>query len=151
MKNRVTLKAARSSGFTLIELMISLAIIAILAGLALPGYKDYITRSRLPAAAATLAIQRVKLEQYFLDNKTYVGACAAGTVAPLPAADDFVYTCPTLTATEFKVVATGTAKVKDFVYSIDQENNRLTTGLPADGKWGTATINCWVTRKGGVC
>ena len=151
MKNRTTQQSVRASGFTLIELMISLVVIAILAGLALPSYQDYVMRSRIPSATATLAIQRVKLEQYYLDNKTYVGACAANTVAPLPSADDFVYSCPTLTATQFTVLATGGAKMKDFVYSIDQDNNRLTTKLPADGKWGTAQINCWVTRKGGVC
>jgi hypothetical protein len=42
---------------------------------------------------------RVKMEQFFQDNRTYVGACAGGTVAPKP--DDstnFAYTCPTLAA-----------------------------------------------------
>jgi len=151
MKNSLPQRQAPMRGFTLIELMIVVAIVAILAGLALPAYKDYVIRGRIPAATANLAAQRVKLEQYFLDNKTYVGACATNTVAPLPPADDFTYTCPTLTATAFTVVATGGTKMNGFIYTIDQDNTRVTTGLPADGKWGTAPIQCWVTRKGGVC
>jgi type IV pilus assembly protein PilE len=151
MKNSISRRQAPAGGFTLIELMVVVAIVAILAGIALPTYTDFVIRGRIPAATANLAAQRVKLEQYFLDNKTYIGACAANTVAPLPAADDFTYTCPTLTATAFTVVATGGTRVKDFVYTIDQDNTRVTTGLPAGGKWGTAPVQCWVTRKGGVC
>jgi len=151
MKKSIIQRRAPQRGFTLIELMIVVAIVAILAGLALPAYTDYIIRGRIPQATANLAAQRVKLEQYFLDNKTYVGACAANTVAPLPANDDFTYTCPVLTATAFTVTATGGTKMAGFIYTIDQDNTRVTTGLPASGKWGTAPINCWVTRKGGIC
>lgn len=151
MKNALPRRLNPLLGFTLIELMIVVAIVAILAGLALPAYRDFVIRGRIPAATGNLASQRVKLEQYYLDNKTYVGACAANTVAPLPPADDFTYTCTNLTATTFTVTATGGTKMTNFAYTIDQDNTRVTTSLPADGRWGTAPIQCWVTRRGGVC
>ncbi|MDD5242208.1 MAG: type IV pilin protein [Sulfuricella sp.] len=140
------------SGFTLVELMIVVAIVGILASIAVPSYKDYVTRGKLSEASTQLATMRVKLEQYFQDNRTYVGACAAGTVAPLPAGSDatyFTYAC-TLAASTFTVTATGVAAqgTGDFVYTIDQDNAKATTGVPAG--W-TGNDTCWVTKKGGSC
>ena len=138
-----------STGFTLIELMVTIAVVAILAAVALPSYSDYVIRGRIPQATNNLASMRVKLEQYFQDNRTYVDACAAGTVAPLPASDDFTYTCPTLTATTYTVRAAGTGKMNGFTYTIDQANTKTTTAVPTG--WGTAPIACWVVKKGGAC
>lgn len=141
----------KTSGFTLIELMITVAIVAILASVALPAYNDYVTRGRLTEAISNLADMRVKLEQYFQDNRTYVGACAAGTVAPLPTGQYFTFTCPTLTATTFTVQAAGIAgsSISGFTYTVDQSNTRTTTATPTG--WGTAPVACWVVRKGGGC
>lgn len=141
----------QASGFTLIELMITVAIVAILASIALPAYNDYVTRGRLTEAISNLADMRVKLEQHFQDNRTYVGACAANTVAPLPTGQHFTFTCPTLTATTFTVQATGRAgtSIAGFTYTIDQANTRRTTATPTG--WGTAPVECWVVRKGGGC
>ena len=139
----------RARGFTLIELMVTVAIIAILASIAVPSYTDYVIRGRIPQATNNLSTMRVQLEQHFQDNRTYVGACEAGTVAPLPMSDDFDYTCPTLTEDEFSVVATGTGSMSGFTYTIDQSNAKATTAVP-DG-WGTAPVACWVLSKGGGC
>ena len=137
------------TGFTLIELMVTVAVVAILAAIALPAYTDYVIRGRIPQATNNLAGMRVKLEQYFQDNRTYVGACASGTVAELPASDDFTYTCPTLTATAYTVQAAGTGTMNGFTYTIDQDNTKTTTAVPSG--WGTAPIACWVLNKGGAC
>lgn len=89
-------------GFTLIELMITVAVAGILMSVGVPAYKDYITRSKLTEAATTLSDMKVKLEQYFQDNRSYVGACAANTLAPLPSnLKYFTVSCPTLTASTF--------------------------------------------------
>lgn len=137
-------------GFTLIEVMIVVAIVAILAAVALPSYNDYLMRGRLAEAHGELAAMRSRLETYFLDNRTYEGACVAGTVAPLPVGRFFTFTCPTLTATTFTVQAAGTAgqPTAGFTYTINQANVRATTAVPAG--W-TANATCWVTKKGGVC
>ena len=137
-------------GFTLIELMIVVAIVAILAAVALPAYQDYVLRGKLAEAYGELAAMRTKLESYFLDNRTYVGACAAGTVAPLPAGKYFAYSCPTLTTNTYTVQADGVAAqgTGGFTFTINQANVRATTAVPSG--W-TANANCWVTRKGGDC
>ena len=66
-------------GFTLIELMVTVAIIAVLAAIAVPNYRDYVTRGKLVEASAGLSDARVKMEQYFQDNRTYPGGCVTAT------------------------------------------------------------------------
>jgi type IV pilus assembly protein PilE len=136
-------------GFTLIELMITVAIVAILAAVALPSYSRYVLRARVTDGLAGLSDMRLKMEQYFQDNRTYVGSCAAGTVAPLPATTaNFSYGCSALSANTYTVTATGVNVMGGFVYTIDQANARATTGVP--GGW-TANAACWVTKQGGEC
>jgi type IV pilus assembly protein PilE len=60
----------QNTGFTLIEVMIVIAIIAILAGVAMPSYVDYLRRGRIPDATATLSTLQVKMEQWFQDNRS---------------------------------------------------------------------------------
>jgi type IV pilus assembly protein PilE len=139
----------QQKGVTLIELMVTLAVIAILAKMAMPAYSDYVKRSKIPQATNNLATMRVKLEQYFQDNRTYVGACANGTIAPLPVADTFTYTCPTLTANTYIVQAAGNGSMSGFTYTIDESNNKRTVAVPTG--WGTAPVGCWVRNKGGAC
>jgi prepilin-type N-terminal cleavage/methylation domain-containing protein len=73
-------------GFTLIELMITVAIIAILAAIAVPNYTDYITRSKFTEAHGMLGDLRVKMEQYYMDNRRY-GTTVGGGVCGIPGGD----------------------------------------------------------------
>jgi len=69
----------RQSGFTLIEVMITIAIVAILAAIAIPNYANYLTRGKIQEATSNLLGMRVKMEQYFQDNRMYVspgGGCS---------------------------------------------------------------------------
>ena len=68
----------RTTGFTLVELMIVVAIIAILAAIAVPSYNDYVTRSKLQEAHTNLAAARVNMEQYYQDNRVYTTAPGSG-------------------------------------------------------------------------
>jgi type IV pilus assembly protein PilE len=138
-------------GFTLIELLIVIAIIGVIAAIAVPQYGDYVTRSKLSEAFATLSEHRVKMEQFFQDNRTYVSACQAGSIAATPTGRYFTYACSNLTATTFTVTATGVAAqgTGGFVYTIDQSNARTTSGV-ATG-WNGAGSNCWVNNKAGGC
>jgi prepilin-type N-terminal cleavage/methylation domain-containing protein len=98
-------------GFTLIEVMIVVAIIGALAAIAMPMYNDYVIKSRVNEAVAGLSDLRVKMEQFFQDSRTYVGACAAGTVTELPANTKFFdFACSNLAATTYTITATGKIK-----------------------------------------
>jgi type IV pilus assembly protein PilE len=144
------LKVRRSLGFTLIELMIVVAIIGVLAAIAVPSYTDYVTRSRITEAVSGLSDMRVKMERHFQDNRTYVGACVANTQAPLPATSaNFGFSCPVLTPVAYTVMATGTGSMANFIYTIDQDNVRQTVSVPAG--WTLPTTNCWALGKGGGC
>ncbi|PKH81725.1 pilin [Psychrobacter sp. 4Bb] len=58
-------------GFTLIELMIVVAIIGILAAIAIPQYQNYVGRSNVAAAVATLSSNKTGLEDYVLSNGAF--------------------------------------------------------------------------------
>ncbi len=61
----------RSRGFTLIELMIVVAVVAILATIALPAYNDSVRKGKRSDAKAGLMDAASRLEQFYLDNKSY--------------------------------------------------------------------------------
>jgi type IV pilus assembly protein PilE len=128
-------------GFTLIELMVTVAIIGILAAVAIPSYTEYVQRGRLVDAHNGLATGRVRAEQYFQDNRTYVGMICPADVGT------FAFVCTT-TATTFLITATGSGATNGFVLTINQIDARATTGVPTG--WTTPSPNnCWSTRKSG--
>ncbi|MET4617833.1 type IV pilus assembly protein PilA [Stenotrophomonas sp. 2619] len=60
----------KQQGFTLIELMIVVAIIAILAAIALPAYQDYVSKSKVTAALADLASHKTQFEMEVSEGRT---------------------------------------------------------------------------------
>ena len=126
MKHAKHLRTAR--GFTLIELMIVVAIIAVLAAIAMPAYQDYVIRGKLSEAASNLGQLRVRAEQFFQDNRTYVGmACTPVNAAE---AKYFTYDCSVAPTTAvYTLRATGVAaqKTGGFVFTVDQTNAKSST------------------------
>ncbi len=142
---RLTLQA----GFTLIEVMITVAIVAILAAVAVPMYRDYVVRSRIPEATSGLASRQVRMEQYFQDTRTYVGApdCTLNTTE----SQFFNFSCvasPAPSATAFVLQAVGKGGMAGFTYTVNQSSQRATTAVPTG--W-TASATCWVAKKDGTC
>lgn len=69
----------KQRGFTLIELMIVIAIVGILASVALPAYQDYTVRAKLAEPMAFLAEAKTSMSEYFVANGTLpASATAAG-------------------------------------------------------------------------
>jgi len=134
---RPTLGQGRSRGFSLIELMIVIAIAAILLSVAVPSYREYLRRGAVAEAISTLSGGRVVAEQYFLDNRTYVDAPCPGNTPRFTIACEF-------NAGDYTITATGFDNLATFVFTIDEANVRTTAG-----PWGSG--NCWISRKGDGC
>ena len=73
------LKRKLQKGFTLIELMIVVAIIGVLAAVGFPAYQDYIVRSQVARVMAEAAALKVKVDTCLAEGKTALGAVAAAT------------------------------------------------------------------------
>ncbi len=76
-------KAGEQSGFTLIELMIAVAVIAILAAIAIPGYQGYVERSLRADAHAGLNVAAGELERCYTEHYSYSSDnCTITTSSP---------------------------------------------------------------------
>lgn len=143
------------TGFTLIEVMITVAIVGILAAVALPSYTSYLRRGELPQASSQLSAYRLAMEQYYLDNRDYGNSdtCAPksdGTSAITSTSGTrFTYTCTLSNSNQsYTLTATGSGtRTTGYDYTLDQNNTRTTTkfgGVTQTGK------NCWLI-KGSEC
>src|SRR4051812_28034115 len=117
-----------NKGFTLLEVMIAVAIVAILASIAVPNYRTYVTRGRIPQATAALADARVKMEQYFQDNRAYPTGCSAtpgATEIAVVPTQDFTFACNIVGQT-YTVTATANAggPMDGFAYTINETGAR---------------------------
>lgn len=132
----------RQAGFSLIELMIAVVILGILTAVALPSYNGYVQRARLTEAFTALAGIQPGMEQHWANNRTYAGAPVPGE------SEHFAFALSVGTASAYTVTATGQGSADGFVYTIDQNGNRATTGVPEG--W-TDSETCWVDREEGTC
>ena len=135
------MQAIKHRGFTLIEVMITVAIIGILAAVALPSYRNYVQRSRVPVALDGLSAFYTRMEQRYQDTGNYGTAGTTCGVA-LPTVVNFSVDCVTAgSAQNYTATATGAGQMLGYTYTITQAGARATTAHPL----GTNTT-CWTTR-----
>ena len=136
----------KNRGFTLIEVMIVVVIVAILASVALPSYNDYVIRSKITQAVQGLSARQTRMEQCFQDSRTYAN-CAVCTTDNT--GKDFNFTC-VADATTFALTAAGKGSMTPFTYTVNQADAKSTTLSGAPSGW-TGSNTCWVLGKGGAC
>lgn len=88
------MKAARQSGFTLIELMITVAIVAILASIAMPAYQEYVKRGNRAAAQSEMMDIANREQQFLLANRAYANKTTlegSGYVLPSNVSSKYTY------------------------------------------------------------
>lgn len=135
----------KARAFSLIELLIVMAIASILLTIALPSYRDYVTRAHLGEAYDALATYRLQMEQSYLDNGNYgVNNCSIATNNT----DSFNIACNLTNGGQgFTATATSTGAngVNGYTFTIDNEGNRATTAFPN----AAVPTNCWLNKPGG--
>jgi len=134
-------------GFTLIEMMIVVAVIAILAGIALPAYNSYVNRGKIKTAQADLVALSLNFANEYQRKLQYpASGTDLSTTQKLidrykgwsPASKDFDFKAET-TIASYKVFATGkgTSGIGGCVISLDKDNDRkiASCSYSATGDW----------------
>lgn len=136
-------------------MLITVAIIGILSAVAVPQYRDYVTRSRLADASAGLTTMRAQMERYYQDNRTYantgafVSPCNNATASARTFGSFLIGCTGTLSATQFTLEAVGSGQASGFTYTITQQDVRATTAIPI--AWGSSCTTKWIMKKGDSC
>jgi type IV pilus assembly protein PilE len=112
MKKKQGLESQR--GFTLMELMIVVAIISIIAAIAYPNYTQFVTRSKRSVGATALLQVADRQQQFFMDNKRY-----AASLTSLGYDNDTI-----MVGDEGQVVTTGS---EDRIYNIQISASNIVT------------------------
>ena len=139
---------SKNSGFTLLELLIAMTVVAILLAIAYPSYQSYIIRTSREAAQSQLQQLANLEEKIFLNSSSYTTTGDATTkvttayngtntgglgLNPNKTSDGkYTITLPTATATTFTLQATpvtGTTQVGDGNITIDHTGQRLWNGV----------------------
>ncbi len=143
------MQAQQNRGFTLIELMVTVAVVAVLGAVALPSYTSYVQRSRVPAALEALSSYSTRMEQRYQDTGCYAGTCSPVSAAcgvAVPTATNFTVTCALSNSGQnYTATATGSGSMDGYAYTVNQAGVRATTAHPKG-----ANATCWST-KGTSC
>lgn len=129
--------ASLHAGFTLVEVMIVVAVIGILSSIAYPSYAEYVLRGKITEATASLQGLQADMERFYQNNRTYKDAPACDS----PKVGNFTISCTQDDANGYVLQAAG----EGFTFTINQHNQR-------NSKEGSRSADgCWITGKGKAC
>jgi type IV pilus assembly protein PilE len=129
-------------GFHIIEILITLAVIAILTTIAIPSYSSYITNARRLEATHTLARLSVDLEHYFIEHDSYEGVSLSTLhIAPLIAKNAYSIQIQSASNHDYILTATplGKQAERDTHCAILTINSLGEKHISGDGK----VDECW--------
>lgn len=129
-------RSRTTRGFTLIELMIVVAIVGILAAVAFPSYQDHLRKSRRAAAQSFLMDVAAKQQQYLIDARTYAATLNELKMSAPPEVSQYytVSFSSTPTAIAFNVIATPIGTQTQDLGGANLELDQGGTKKPS-GKW----------------
>lgn len=118
----------RNRGFTRVELIVTVAVVAVLTSLALPSYANSVRRGRTVEARTELAAFGLRMEHSYRDRGVYgKQSCTAA----LPTGPHFVFSCTLLNdGQNFRGTATGRNQMAGYVYSIDDQGQVTADSTP---------------------
>jgi len=122
-------------GFTLIELMTTIAILGVVAAVAIPSYTGYLTTAKMAEAKNNIAALKLAEEEFFLENNRYFFTSASGTNAQLATASGGLWSA--------KPGANGSVNFTYTVTNVDTYTITATgnSGTDVDGKIETYAKN----------
>lgn len=148
------LAMGKNHGFTLIEVMIVVAIVGLLSAIALPSYTNYVRRARMQGAFTAMSEVRFRLEQFYQNNNNYgTSAASCPNAIGLPSPEQFTMSCAwrsdgpdASTNRSYLIMATGSGGMAGFTFTLNEQNLPQTTSFT-----GAANLprNCWMTSSGG--
>ena len=120
------------TGFTLIEVLITIAIVSILSAIAIPSYGTFIRQGKLSEGTTALSEAQVQMESFYQNMYTYgTGTCGV----PNGAMKNFNLTCSLTNGGQgYTFTATGVGSIAGTTYTVDHTGIKMTNG----------TKLCWV-------
>ena len=148
------LKTGKNRGFTLMEVMVVVAIVGLLSAIALPSYTNYVRRARMQGAFTGMSEVRFRLEQFFQNNNNYgTSAASCPNTITLPTPEQFTISCrwrtdgpDASTNRSYLITATGTGSLSGYVFTLNEQNFQQTTAFTDASN---LPRGCWMTSSGG--